>query len=95
MRNFFKAARAISPEEALLLRIQRTRNTGHPDMVITKFDSIISTKFKLLKDKPSVSNCSTWEDVTSNYDLISSFKTFFYTIDKCFEESFSEKTASS
>ena len=33
-----------------------------------------------------------WENVTSNYDPISSFKTFFDTIDKCFEESFPEKT---
>ena len=33
-----------------------------------------------------------WENVTSNFDPISSFKTFFDTIDKCFEESFPEKT---
>ena len=33
-----------------------------------------------------------WENVTSNYDPKSSFKTFFNTIDKCFEVSFPEKT---
>ena len=33
-----------------------------------------------------------WENVTSNYDPISSFKTFFDTIVKYFEESCPEKT---
>ena len=33
-----------------------------------------------------------WENVTSNYDPISSFKTFFDKIDKCFEVLFPEKT---
>ena len=34
-----------------------------------------------------------WDSVTSNYNLVSSFNTFFDTINKCFEESFPEKNS--